>query len=70
MAYEKTSPEVFAGSSLNINTLCFWQVDDNGDKVAPVYKFLKSSKCGIFGYNIKWNFAKFLVDQVGPCMSC
>jgi glutathione peroxidase len=37
----------------------------NGDGVAPIYKFLKSSKGSIFGDNIKWNFAKFLVDKEG-----
>lgn len=41
------------------------QVDVNGDKAAPVYKFLKSSKGGLFGDGIKWNFAKFLVDKDG-----
>ena len=37
----------------------------NGNNAAPVYKFLKSSKGGLFGDNIKWNFSKFLVDQDG-----
>jgi len=31
----------------------------------PIYKFLKSSKGGLFGENIKWNFSKFLVDKEG-----
>ncbi|RWR91830.1 putative phospholipid hydroperoxide glutathione peroxidase [Cinnamomum micranthum f. kanehirae] len=31
----------------------------------PVYKFLKSSKGGLFGDSITWNFAKFLVDKDG-----
>ncbi|CAB78203.1 phospholipid hydroperoxide glutathione peroxidase [Arabidopsis thaliana] len=43
----------------------FDKVDVNGDKAAPVYKFLKSSKGGLFGDGIKWNFAKFLVDKDG-----
>ncbi|KAF8380257.1 hypothetical protein HHK36_027741 [Tetracentron sinense] len=43
----------------------FDKVDVNGDKASPVYKFLKSSKGGIFGDGIKWNFAKFLVDKDG-----
>lgn len=37
----------------------------NGDKAAPIYKFLKSSKGGLFGDGIKWNFAKFLIDKDG-----
>ncbi|KAJ4823231.1 putative phospholipid hydroperoxide glutathione peroxidase 6, mitochondrial [Turnera subulata] len=43
----------------------FDKVDVNGDKAAPLYKFLKSSKGGIFGDGIKWNFSKFLVDKDG-----
>ncbi|XP_044485623.1 probable phospholipid hydroperoxide glutathione peroxidase [Mangifera indica] len=43
----------------------FDKVDVNGDKAAPIYKFLKSSKGGLFGDSIKWNFSKFLVDKEG-----
>lgn len=37
----------------------------NGDTAAPLYKYLKSSKGGLFGDSIKWNFSKFLVDKDG-----
>lgn len=37
----------------------------NGSNAAPLYKFLKSSKGGLFGDGIKWNFTKFLVDKDG-----
>ncbi|KAL2902498.1 putative phospholipid hydroperoxide glutathione peroxidase [Bienertia sinuspersici] len=43
----------------------FDKVDVNGDTAAPIYKFLKSSKGGLFGDGIKWNFTKFLVDKEG-----
>ncbi|KAF7810272.1 putative phospholipid hydroperoxide glutathione peroxidase [Senna tora] len=43
----------------------FDKVDVNGDNAAPLYKHLKSSKGGLFGDNIKWNFSKFLVDKEG-----
>eukprot|EP00253_Pinus_taeda_P001765 PITA_01765 len=43
----------------------FDKVEVNGSSAAPVYKFLKSSKGGIFGEDIKWNFTKFLVDKDG-----
>ncbi|KFK31918.1 hypothetical protein AALP_AA6G175800 [Arabis alpina] len=43
----------------------FDKVDVNGDKAAPIYKFLRSSKGGLFGDGIKWNFAKFLIDKEG-----
>lgn len=41
------------------------KVKVNGAKAAPVYKFLKSSKGGVMGSSIKWNFYKFLVDKDG-----
>jgi glutathione peroxidase len=41
------------------------KVDVNGEDAAPIYKFLKSTKTGPFGDDIKWNFAKFLVDKQG-----
>ncbi|CAM0144931.1 unnamed protein product [Urochloa decumbens] len=41
------------------------QVDVNGSNAAPLYKFLKSEKGGLFGEGIKWNFTKFLVDKDG-----
>ncbi|CAN6586082.1 unnamed protein product [Malus baccata var. baccata] len=43
----------------------FDKVDVNGEKAAPIYKYLKSSKGELFGDNIKWNFSKFLVDKEG-----
>ncbi|KAL2517097.1 putative phospholipid hydroperoxide glutathione peroxidase 6 [Abeliophyllum distichum] len=43
----------------------FDKVEVNGSDSAPIYKFLKSSKGSLFGDNIKWNFAKFLVDKEG-----
>lgn len=43
----------------------FDKVDVNGENAAPVYKFLKSTKGGLFGDGIKWNFSKFLVDKDG-----
>ncbi|XP_027080756.2 probable phospholipid hydroperoxide glutathione peroxidase [Coffea arabica] len=43
----------------------FDKVDVNGSNAAPLYKFLKSSKGGLFGDSIKWNFSKFLVDKEG-----
>ncbi|KAK9147538.1 hypothetical protein Scep_006295 [Stephania cephalantha] len=43
----------------------FDKVDVNGKNAAPIYKFLKSSKGGLFGDDIKWNFSKFLIDKEG-----
>ncbi|GAB2212022.1 hypothetical protein Droror1_Dr00025366, partial [Drosera rotundifolia] len=43
----------------------FNKIEVNGTNTAPLYKFLKSGNWGIFGDDIQWNFAKFLVDRNG-----
>ncbi|KAL9662565.1 hypothetical protein QQ045_027398 [Rhodiola kirilowii] len=43
----------------------FDKVEVNGKNAAPLFKFLKSQKGGVFGDAIKWNFTKFLVDKEG-----
>ncbi|KAH9719743.1 PMEI domain-containing protein [Citrus sinensis] len=47
--------------SLSLNPL----IDVNGEHASPLYKLLKLGKWGIFGDDIQWNFAKFLVDKNG-----
>lgn len=41
------------------------KADVNGANQTDLYAFLKSKKGGIMGNDIKWNFAKFLVDRQG-----
>lgn len=41
------------------------QIEVNGKNAAPLYKFLKAKKSGVLVDEIKWNFAKFLVDRQG-----
>ncbi|KAL9246723.1 hypothetical protein vseg_020221 [Gypsophila vaccaria] len=43
----------------------FNKIDVNGENASPLYKYLKLGKWGIFGDDIQWNFAKFLVDKNG-----
>ncbi|XP_024985581.1 glutathione peroxidase 1-like [Cynara cardunculus var. scolymus] len=43
----------------------FDKIEVNGENSLSLYKFLKSGKWGIFGDDIQWNFAKFLVDKNG-----
>lgn len=44
----------------------FKKIDVNGDKVDPLFKFLKEKARGFLGtHSIKWNFTKFLVDREG-----
>ncbi|KAK8485450.1 hypothetical protein V6N13_046876 [Hibiscus sabdariffa] len=43
----------------------FDKIEVNGDNASPLYKYLKLGKWGIFGDDIQWNFAKFLVNKDG-----
>ncbi|XP_065858268.1 probable glutathione peroxidase 8 [Euphorbia lathyris] len=43
----------------------FDKIEVNGENASTLYKFLKSGKWGIFGDDIQWNFAKFLVNKDG-----
>ena len=47
----------------------FKKIDVNGEKAAPLYKWLKKEKGGIFGSAIKWNFTKFLIDRNGKVIA-
>ncbi|KAJ0104562.1 hypothetical protein Patl1_17765 [Pistacia atlantica] len=42
----------------------FDKIDVNGEYASPLYTFLKKGKWGIFGDDIQWNFAEFLVDKM------
>lgn len=43
----------------------FQKIQVNGPNTAPLYEFLKSKKAGVLVDEIKWNFAKFLIDRQG-----
>ncbi len=43
----------------------FSKIEVNGDNAHPIFKFLKNSLPGILGKQIKWNFAKFLINSEG-----
>ncbi|XP_050227965.1 probable glutathione peroxidase 8 [Mercurialis annua] len=43
----------------------FDKIEVNGENSSSLYKFLKSGKWGIFGDDVQWNFAKFLVSKDG-----
>jgi len=46
------------------------KTDVNGEKVEPVYDWMKKSKPGIMGLTrIKWNFEKFLIGRDGQVVS-
>jgi glutathione peroxidase len=62
-----TEKEISEGCLINygVTFQMFSKVDVNGDNAHPVFKYLKDKLHGLLGKNIKWNFAKFLVDRTG-----
>ncbi len=64
------------GSNAEIQEFCqlnygvsfpvFAKIDVNGERAHPLYQFLKQETAGPNGpEEIKWNFAKFLIDKTG-----
>lgn len=43
----------------------FDKIDVNGPNAHPLYVWLKASKGELLGSDIKWNFAKFLLNKEG-----
>lgn len=43
----------------------FSKINVNGQDALPMYKYLKLKLPEFFGSDIKWNFAKFLVNKQG-----
>ena len=43
----------------------FSKIDVNGKTGDPLFVYLKSTKGGLFGDAIKWNFTKFLCNKEG-----
>ncbi|MGL5042357.1 MAG: glutathione peroxidase [Culicoidibacterales bacterium] len=43
----------------------FAKIDVNGRKTDPLFQYLKSTKKGLFGDPISWNFTKFLISSEG-----
>ena len=41
------------------------KIEVNGPGADPLYVHLKNEKSSLFGRDIKWNFAKFLIDRNG-----
>jgi glutathione peroxidase len=59
----------FCEKNYGVSFPMFAKIDVNGEKVHPLYRFLKKEKPGLLGPlgggAIKWNFTKFLVDRSG-----
>jgi len=55
----------FCQRNYGVSFPMFAKVDVNGTDAHPLYQWLRSSKSGLLGDAIKWNFTKFLVDRSG-----
>ena len=56
----------FCSLTYDVTFPMFAKIDVNGDKAAPLFRYLKAEAPGLLGsQGIKWNFTKFLVDRDG-----
>ena len=56
----------FCQKNYGVSFPVFSRIDVNGPDTHPIFRFLKASKPGMFGFTrISWNFTKFLVDREG-----
>jgi glutathione peroxidase len=55
----------FALETYGVKFDLFEKIEVNGRDAHPVYKWLRSREEGFLGRNLRWNFAKFLIDRHG-----
>ncbi|WP_033922527.1 glutathione peroxidase [Sphingomonas sp. 37zxx] len=56
----------FCSLTYDVTFPVYAKLDVNGDKAAPLYRYLKEQAPGLLGSKaVKWNFTKFLVDRDG-----
>ena len=62
-----TEKEITEGCLINygVSFPMFSKIEVNGENTHPIYKYLKDKLPEFLGKNIKWNFAKFLIDRNG-----
>jgi len=58
----------FGSSKYGVTFPLFEKVDVNGPNTHPLWAHLKKEKGELFGSDIKWNFAKFLVGRRGQVL--
>jgi glutathione peroxidase len=62
-----TEKEISEGCLINYGVTfpMFSKIEVNGKNAHPIFKYLKSKLPGLIGEDIKWNFAKFIIDGNG-----
>ncbi len=67
---DEAAIQSFCSTQYDITFPLFAKVNVNGADAAPVYRWLKGEKPGVFGTEgIKWNFTKFLVGRDGQVIT-
>jgi glutathione peroxidase len=60
----------FCTTKYDVTFPMFAKIDVNGERAAPLYRYLKHARPGLLGTEaIKWNFTKFLVDRTGQVVA-
>ncbi|MBI1312248.1 redoxin domain-containing protein [bacterium] len=60
----------FCKKNYGVSFDMYSKIDVNGDKAAPLYKFLTSGKTGLKDTGpVKWNFEKFLIGRDGKVIA-
>lgn len=57
--------ENFCKVKYDVTFKIFNKIEVNGKKQDKLFEYLKKTKKGLFGSDIKWNFTKFLVNKDG-----
>jgi len=55
----------FCQSQYGVSFPMFQKVEVNGKQRHPLFRYLTKQSKGLWGWAIKWNFTKFLVDATG-----
>ena len=58
----------WAQSTYNVKFPMFCKIEVNGENTHPVYQFLRDNS-DLKGGDIPWNFAKFLLNEMGQVVS-
>jgi len=61
--------EQFCSTNYAVTFPMFAKIDVNGSKAHQLFDYLKSTKSGLLGPSIKWNFTKFLADRSGKVVA-
>jgi glutathione peroxidase len=62
---DEKSIQKFCQVNYGVTFPLFAKIDVNGKNAHPLYKYLTTTKPGLFSCSIKWNFTKFLINRQG-----